>query len=1139
MCALHLEHPAVCLRNKNGYLLGIRRIRRNLSGWGGGTPYLLGATFRLRLFGNPSLYGQVSSVDSISKNITTGLLQKLGGVLDRKGRIQAPMSAIREIDSTILNEHNANLPNKAVGIFEIKPNLAYILSRLLKLNNIRHEVSSHRDKHKGKTLINNYVCVKNGFFSDKIARQLSDDVGLSLNKVLYIFTIHSDTFNKHNIATLNSIFGEKNICGNSIILSVYPTESANFFLRDNQQEDREVLWDAEWDTDWNFLCTLHKRRFDRLFGAGNYDFEYEFRYWYDTCKYETSFLPNRSYSKEDLWSCIYNAKTSYSTSLNEERGMFAVDFNWREESLEKAICNVANEIGVFIFSYYQNHKCNIDLSIEDIDLKNIEEQLKSKFPSIRINIDNRSNTLHFYQDYTLETKSRIHKMLCSEINDFEGDISVDFERNLSSENLYFYEVDKDSQVETIQSRIKELRGSEFTAEGRGLGKLVRTRYPYLEFDISELDVLYVEQLTSHNCTIHSVSPNLTGDIEKMYRLKDSFQRIVSGDGLNNAKLSEYIFDSSKAKPIPAEGLKYNLCQNSDYYKDIKVHLLNKNINNSQIEAVIKTLLFEDIALIQGPPGTGKSTAIAEIVWQHIRQNQQKRILLTSETNLAVDNAINKVKNQYNNLVKPIRFGDNERLEAEGLQFSGDAMTSWVESDENRSTNVVLSDWMNNIASRADISDSCIRDIWLDIMRNPNKEQRTWFFNSYIKHCNLIGATCSSIGDFNSENKPTKFYRSYCRVFGSKKTYKDKLTGEERVIYIMPNGENLKFDVVIQDEASKATPAELSLPLIYGNKAIVIGDHRQLPPMLDKDGFISALEYLLAKSDKAKERKKLTELLKYIRSNFDDLELSHFERLFNDIDISLKGLFNLQYRMHPDINDVIKQFYIKDDGLECGLISPIDLGVNDPDMSNPASRYHGINIDGFISDKTHVIWIDTQSPELLDGTSRINYGEVEAIRWVLSQLQMSDSYNQHQNFWKNEEDKQLGIISFYGKQLKLLEEVKNEYPNIPMRISTVDRFQGMERNIVIVSMVRSNRIANDKSQLPDTGLYGDLGYLPQKDMGFAKSPNRLNVALSRAKRLLIIVGNSDLFRQNEIYNNVYKVIENNPNGRIIKYNHYDR
>ena len=154
--------------------------------------------------------------------------------------------------------------------------------------------------------------------------------------------------------------------------------------------------------------------------------------------------------------------------------------------------------------------------------------------------------------------------------------------------------------------------------------------------------------------------------------------------------------------------------------------------------------------------------------------------------------------------------------------------------------------------------------------------------------------------------------------------------------------------------------------------------------------------------------------------------------------------------------------------------------------------------------------------------------------ILTKFQQSESFRQYQSFWTNPEDQQIGLISFYGKQIKLLQNLSSEFRDIPIRVSTVDRFQGMERNIIIVSMVRSNRIASDKKQKPDSGLYGELGFPEQKDLGFAQSPNRLNVALSRAKRLLIIVGNSELFRQKPIYNNVYKTIEDNVNGRITKY-----
>ena len=111
-------------------------------------------------------------------------------------------------------------------------------------------------------------------------------------------------------------------------------------------------------------------------------------------------------------------------------------------------------------------------------------------------------------------------------------------------------------------------------------------------------------------------------------------------------------------------------------------------------------------------------------------------------------------------------------------------------------------------------------------------------------------------------------------------------------------------MVVQDEASKATPAELSLPLSYGKKSVVIGDHRQLPPNLDKEDILFKLHMQRLKATSQEERDKIYNLEQYVKKNFDILEKSHFERLFKQIDASLKGTFDTQYRMHQDINDVI-------------------------------------------------------------------------------------------------------------------------------------------------------------------------------------------------------------------------------------------
>ncbi len=171
--------------------------------------------------------------------------------------------------------------------------------------------------------------------------------------------------------------------------------------------------------------------------------------------------------------------------------------------------------------------------------------------------------------------------------------------------------------------------------------------------------------------------------------------------------------------------------------------------------------------------------------------------------------------------------------------------------------------------------------------------------------------------------------------------------------------------------------------------------------------------------------------------------------------------------------------------------------------------------------------------MLDGTSRVNYGEVEVIGKLLNRFASSSTFSKYLEKFDKEEDKQIGIISFYGKQIKQIRELAKLHKNIPIRVSTVDRFQGMERNIIIVSMVRSHAIQAHKDDAPNYARFRKYGYPEQTSLGFAQSPNRLNVALSRAKRLLIIVGNEKHFSQHPIYEQLFKTIRNNPDNRVIE------
>ncbi|MCK8827059.1 AAA domain-containing protein [Natroniella acetigena] len=322
---------------------------------------------------------------------------------------------------------------------------------------------------------------------------------------------------------------------------------------------------------------------------------------------------------------------------------------------------------------------------------------------------------------------------------------------------------------------------------------------------------------------------------------------------------------------------------------------------------------------------------------------------------------------------------------------------------------------------------------------------------YIKNVNVIGSTCSN-------------------------------TGAKRFIE-----EYDDFDYVIVDEISKATPPELILPLLKGKKLILIGDDKQLPPMIH-----------------ANTLDELAEELKVDKKEVDHIKRSLFAELWKAADEENKTMLNIQYRMHPDIMAVINQFYGGE--LESGLENPNQ------------DRKHEFKLP-YISESNHNIWIDLPLSEYFYeeklGTSYKNSAELQIIEKVVSDLDQEWAKKVAQGA----EIKKVGLITFYSAQARLLSHrfLNNDnYPNLEFRVGTVDRFQGMERDIVIVSMVRNN---------------------PNNAIGFARSPERINVALSRAKELLVLVGSTQLFchesshsSATKIYSNIASII--NSKGGII-------
>lgn len=658
--------------------------------------------------------------------------------------------------------------------------------------------------------------------------------------------------------------------------------------------------------------------------------------------------------------------------------------------------------------------------------------------------------------------------------------------------------------------------------------------------------------------IDKVIPNLRGDQAKISWLNEAMNKVNNPhEGLDskpvNERLKEFVFDSSKAEEVFRD-----LSEDTEDWNELKRHEL-LILNNSQRRAILSALHSTDLALLQGPPGTGKTTVIAEMIWQMVRTNQEQKVLLTSETNLAVDNALEKLLNKDHTLVKPIRFGRASKFEEEGKKYSFERIIKWIDNtatvddiyenetvaEEESDEEIIYEDynnnavqlWMRRIADNSQQSNPKYAEVmkdWAFEMAQPRTEMKELFRDKYFKFCNVVGSTSSSAGS-------PRFGADYQRIFNENKIIKtkhgdveiDKFTKKVKNIIkrhgsdfggwyagvnVFDKIKQIEFDTVITDEASKATPPELLLPMCFGKKNVIIGDHRQLPPMLHDKSFKEVLETL--------ETKEALELSSEIDKEF--VETSQFERLISHPDISptIKSTFNEQYRMHPKINNVIKQFYLDEGGLEPG--KPILENADDTDLNNSFSRHHGLILKNFINPDIHTIWVNVDDPEELSGTSRINPTEVEAVGMVLKLLKQSNGFYEYMNHWDNlkdenkrKEEKEIGLISFYGHQVGKLKEIakySRAKLDIPIRLNTVDKFQGMERNIIIVSTVRSDKkIENGITK-------------PNRDIGFAKSPQRLNVALSRAKRLLIVVGNKNFFSQyknkegEKIYQNVIDIIQ---------------
>lgn len=484
---------------------------------------------------------------------------------------------------------------------------------------------------------------------------------------------------------------------------------------------------------------------------------------------------------------------------------------------------------------------------------------------------------------------------------------------------------------------------------------------------------------------------------------------------------------------------------------------NENLDENQQEAVRKALSLErecEILLIQGPPGTGKTTTITEIVKQYQRFHKHYKILITSQSNQAVDNVLEKICASEANPSgedKIFRIGNREEKMSEiAKRYTPEKVLDKIlEKNKERINQHTITDSNPMIESRL-------------------QELQQGFLKTLETLSSKMAIADTTKTKDKRDNETFRLFTKDIRLFFG------TLLG-------ISSFRDVVFDVAIVDEAGRATLSELLVPCIKAKRIILVGDHKQLAPVVDDD----VIEKLNADSKKGSDG---------FRADKKDVTTSLFERLFERIESSrdkceylynFKHTLTYNYRAHKSICDLYSNAFYK------GNLQ------TKPEIS--ATKAHNLRVF-----KTNAVWLDTgkrsKKEDSQKGTGKINHCNAEIICNTLELLK--------ERILESGTIKDIGIITPYKAQSKLLEgklkNIQEEYKkaNVSIDIDTVDGFQGSDRDMIIYDCVRSSKAKNtQQTQKKRQGSKID----------FIADEKRLNVSLSRSKKLLLIVGDKEYLR----------------------------
>ena len=464
------------------------------------------------------------------------------------------------------------------------------------------------------------------------------------------------------------------------------------------------------------------------------------------------------------------------------------------------------------------------------------------------------------------------------------------------------------------------------------------------------------------------------------------------------------------------------------------------LNPTQERAVNEVLWAKDVAIVHGPPGTGKTTTLVEAINETLMRESQ--VLVCAQSNMAVDWISEKLVDRGINV---LRIGNPTRVNDKMLGFT----------------------YERRFESHPDYPQLwAIRKAIRELRKNRKK---------------------------GSENYHQKMERLKSRAAEIEIRINSELFGEARVIACTLVGsahrllEGMKFGTLFIDEAAQALEAACWIPMRRASRVILAGDHCQLPPTVKS---IAALRAGLGKT-----------LMERIAENKPEVVT----------------LLKIQYRMNDEIMRFSSDWFYggkveSAPQIKYRSVLDYDHPITWIDTSNEENQ---ITIEG--EDAPEDSASTSSSVSAANQNSDLNFkeqfvgesfGRINKAEAELTLLTLAEYFTKIGKQRVLSESIDVGIISPYRAQVQYLKKLIKKYEFFkPYRrlisVNTVDGFQGQERDVILISLVRSN----DEGQI-----------------GFLKDLRRMNVAMTRARMKLIILGNKDTMTKHPFYKKLWEYVE---------------